>query len=294
MSNSKVIQNKIFLRSINGSATVVTILLIGFFLTLVVAAWPALSLNGISFLWGKTWDPVNDHYGMLPFLIGTLITSFLALLISAPFAIAAALALGEYYPNGAIPGILRNIIELLAAIPSVVYGFWGLFVIVPYVQSFEQSLHIPSSGLGIFSASLVLSIMLIPYSVSLIRQVISMTPIQLKEAAYALGCTRTEVIMKVILPSNLSGISACFLLSLGRALGETMAVTILIGNSSRIPTGIFSTSNTMASLIANEFNEASGSTYTASLVEIGLLLFIVTTIINLLGRIIIKKVSVKI
>ena len=293
MSNSKVIKNKIFLRSINGSAILVLILLSGFFLTLLYSAWPALRINGLSFLWGKTWDPVRDNYGMLPFLIGTLITSFLALLISAPFAIAAALALGEYFPHGPVPNILRNIIELLAAIPSVVYGFWGLFVIVPYVQTLETKMHMPASGLGIFSASLVLAIMLIPYSVSLIRQVISMTPIQLKEAAYALGCTRTEVIMKIILPSNLSGISAGFLLSLGRALGETMAVTILIGNSSKLPTNIFSSSNTMASLIANEFNEAVGSTYTASLVEIGLLLFVVTTIINLLGRMIIKRVSVK-
>lgn len=294
MSKGKVLQNKIFLKSINGSGILVLILLIGFFLTLLWAAFPAIKVNGLSFLWGKTWDPVHDNYGMLPFLIGTIITSFLSLLISAPFAIAAALFLGEYYPNGTISNILRNIIELLAAIPSIVYGFWGLFVIVPIVQSFEHKLGMPSSGLGIFSASLVLSIMLIPYSVSLIRQVISMTPTPLKEAAYALGSTRTEVIMKVILPANLSGISAGFLLSLGRALGETMAVTVLIGNSSTLPTGIFSLSNTMASLIANEFNEATGTIYPASLVEIGLLLFIVTTIINLAGRQIIKRFSVKV
>jgi len=231
---------------------------------------------------------------MLPFLIGTLITSFLALLISAPFSIAAALFLGEYFPKGLIPNLFRNIIDLLAAIPSVVYGFWGLFTIVPLVRAFEIKMHMQASGLGIFSASLVLSIMLIPYSVSLIRQVISMTPIQLKEAAYALGSTRTEVIMKVILPANISGISAGFLLSLGRALGETMAVTVLIGNSPKLPTGIFSPSNTMASLIANEFNEAVGTVYPASLVEIGLLLFVVTTVINLIGRIIIKRYTVKI
>ncbi|HXP49578.1 MAG TPA: phosphate ABC transporter permease subunit PstC [Bacteroidia bacterium] len=294
MSNSKIIKNKIFLKSINGSAIFVTVLLLAFFLTLLVSSWPALKANGISFLWGKTWDPNNDHYGMLPFLIGTLITSFLALLISAPFSIAAALFLGEYFPKGLIPNIFRNIIDLLAAIPSVVYGFWGLFTIVPLVRAFEIKMHMQSSGLGIFSASLVLSIMLIPYSVSLIRQVISMTPIQLKEAAYALGSTRTEVIMKVILPANISGISAGFLLSLGRALGETMAVTVLIGNSPKLPTGIFSPSNTMASLIANEFNEAVGTVYPASLVEIGLLLFVVTTVINLIGRIIIKRYTVKI
>ena len=293
MSNSKIIKNKIFLKSINGSAIFVMILLVGFFITLLISSFPAIKANGLSFLWGKTWDPVNDNYGMLPFLIGTLITSFLALLISAPFSIAAALFLGEYFPKGIIPNIFRNVIELLAAIPSVVYGFWGLFTVAPLVRALEIKLHVPAAGLGIFSASIVLSIMLIPYSVSLIRQVISMTPIQLKEAAYALGCTRTEVIMKVILPANISGISAGFLLSLGRALGETMAVTVLIGNSPKLPTSIFSPSNTMASLIANEFNEAVGSVYSASLVEIGLLLFVVTTIINLLGRVVIRRYTVK-
>jgi phosphate transport system permease protein len=289
----KVLKNKIFLKWIKISAVIMIVLLLGFFLTLLFFSLPAIKANGFSFLWGKTWDPVNEHYGMLPFLIGTLVTSFLALLISAPFSISAALFLGEYFPKGMIPNIFRNIIELLAAIPSVVYGFWGLFTIVPLVRALELKLHMPAMGLGIFSASLVLSIMLIPYSVSLIRQVISMTPIQLKEAAYALGCTRSEVIMKVILPTNLSGISAGFLLSLGRALGETMAVTVLIGNATQLPKSIFSPSNTMASLIANEFTEAVSTVYSSSLVEIGLLLFVVTTIINLIGRNIIKRFAVK-
>jgi phosphate transport system permease protein len=260
-----------------------------FFLTLFVSSWPAIKANGISFLWSKNWDPVNSHYGMLPFLLGTLITSFLALLISAPFSIAAALFLGEYYPKGLIPGIFRNVIELLAAIPSVVYGFWGLYTIAPIISHFQQKMHLQASGLGIFTASVVLSIMLIPYSVSLIRQVISMTPTSLKEAAYALGSTRSEVITKVIIPSNISGISAGFLLSLGRALGETMAVTILIGNAPELPHNIFSPSYTMASVIANQFTEAVDDIHTASLIEIGLLLFVVTTIINLIGRIIIKR-----
>ncbi|HSY75529.1 MAG TPA: phosphate ABC transporter permease subunit PstC, partial [Bacteroidia bacterium] len=145
MSNSKVIKNKIFLRSINGSAIFVTVLLLAFFITLLVSSWPALRANGFSFLWGKTWDPINDHYGMLPFLIGTIITSFLALLISAPFSIAAALFLGEYFTKGVIPNIFRNIIELLAAIPSVVYGFWGLYTVVPLVRELEMKMHISSS-----------------------------------------------------------------------------------------------------------------------------------------------------
>jgi phosphate transport system permease protein len=291
MKNWRILENKIFLRWLSFSGIITIILLSAFFITLTVSSWPAIKANGIGFLWGKTWDPVKEHFGMLPFLIGTLLTSFLALIISAPFSMAAAIFLGEYYSKGTITGIFRNIIELLAAIPSVVYGFWGLFVVAPMIRPLELKMHLPSSGLGILTASVVLAIMLIPYSVSLIRQVISMTPLQLKEAAYALGCTKTEVIWNVILPYNLSGISAGFLLSLGRALSETMAVTILIGNSSELPHNVFSASNTMASVIANEFTEAVSNVYSASLIEIGLLLFIVTMIINLIGRSIIKNVS---
>jgi len=286
----RVLENKIFVRWLSISAILTMVLLFMFFITLFISSWPAIKANGIGFLWGKKWDPVASHFGMLPFLIGTLLTSFLSLLISAPFSIAAALFLGEFYPKGLIPNIFRNVIDLLAAIPSVVYGFWGLFTVAPIVSSIEVKLHMPAPGVGIFTASIVLSIMLIPYSVALIRQVISMTPVALKEAAYALGSTRAEVITKVILPSNISGISAGFLLSLGRALGETMAVTILIGTSPELPHNIFSPSHTMASVIANEFSEAGGI-YGSTLIEVGLLLFVVTTIINFVGRIIIKRVS---
>jgi phosphate transport system permease protein len=289
--NWRIWENKIFLKWLSFSGIITIILLAAFFLTLTISSWPAIKANGLGFLWGKTWDPVKEHFGMLPFLIGTLLTSFLALIISAPFSIAAAIFLGEYYSKGTIPNIFRNIIELLAAIPSVVYGFWGLFTLAPLIRPIEMKLHLPSSGLGIITASIVLAIMLIPYSVSLVRQVISMTPLHLKEAAYALGSTQTEVIWKVVLPYNISGISAGFLLSLGRALSETMAVTILIGNSSELPHNLFSASNTMASIIANEFSEAVSDVYSASLIEIGLLLFIVTMIINLIGRSIIKNVS---
>lgn len=287
----RVIENKIFVKWLSIISLGMLVLLLLFFLTLIVSSWPAIKANGVGFLWGKTWDPVANHFGMLPFLVGTLITAFLSLLISAPFSIAAALFLGEYYPKGVITDIFRNVIELLAAIPTVVYGFWGLYTLAPLVSKFEMKMHMPAPGVGIFTASIVLSIMLIPYSVSLMRQVISMTPTTLKEAAYALGSTRAEVITRIIIPSNVSGISAGFLLSLGRALGETMAVTILIGNSPELPHNIFSPSYTMASVIANEFTEAVGDVYLSSLVEVGLLLFVVTTIINLIGRIIIKKIS---
>lgn len=292
MKNLKILENKIFVKWLNFSALFSGILILAFFITLTLYSWPGIKANGISFLWGKEWDPVNGHFGMLPFLIGTLITSFLSLILSIPFAMAAAIFLGEYFPKGSMSTIFRNIIELLAAIPSVVYGLWGLFIVSPIVQKFEMKIHVAPIGVGIFTASLILAIMLIPYSVSIVRQVISMTPLHLKEAAYALGGTQTEVIRKVVLPYCRSGISAGFLLALGRALGETMAVTMLIGNTHSIPTSIFSPSNTMASVIANEFTEAIDQVYSASLVEMGLLLFVVTTIINLIGREVIKRVTV--
>lgn len=292
MKNLKILENKVFVKWLNFSALLSGILILAFFITLTVYSWPGIKANGLHFIWGREWDPVNGHFGVLPFLVGTLITSFLSLLISTPFAMAAAIFLGEYYPKGSMSNILRNIIELLAAIPSVVYGFWGLFILAPWVQKFEMKIHVAPMGVGILTASLILSIMLIPYSVSIVRQVISMTPLHLKEAAYALGGTQTEVIRKVVLPYCRSGISAGFLLSLGRALGETMAVTMLIGNTHDIPHSIFGAGNTMASVIANEFTEAIDQVYSSSLIEIGLFLFIVTTIINLIGREIIKRVTV--
>ena len=184
---------------------------------------------------------------------------------------------------------MKNIIELLASIPSVIYGFWGIFVLVPMVRNLELKLGVAPYGVGIFTASLILSIMIIPYTVSLSRQVISMVPLHLKEAAYSLGATRYEVIKHIIIPYTRSGLFAGILLALGRALGETMAVTMLIGNSSIIPKNIFSPGNTMASVIANEFTEATGTIYLSALIEMGLFLFLVTTVINIIGRQVIKR-----
>jgi phosphate transport system permease protein len=232
---------------------------------------------------------VADEYGALPFLVGTLLTSFLALIISTPFSIAVAIFLGEYYKKGIVAEIFKNVIDLLAAIPSVIYGFWGLFVLVPLVRLIELKLNVPPYGVGIFTSSIILAIMVLPFSVSLSRQVISMVPANLKEAAYSLGATRFEVITKIIIPYTRSGLFAGLLLALGRALGETMAVTMLIGNAHSIPTGIFSPGNTMASVIANEFSEATGSLYTSALIEMGLFLFVVVTLINILGKQIIKQ-----
>jgi phosphate transport system permease protein len=250
---------------------------------------PSIKALGLKFLYTSEWDPVTDEYGSFPFLIGTLLTSLLALLIALPFSLSIGLFLGEYYTEGRISFIFKNVVELLAGIPSVIYGLWGLYILVPIVRIIELKLGYPPYGVGLFSASFILSIMILPYAVSLTRQVITMVPGNLKEAAYSLGATRYEVIRRVILPYTRSGIFAGILLALGRALGETMAVTMLIGNLHAIPKNLFAPANTMPSIIANEFTEATGQIYTSALIEMALLLFVVTTIINMIGRRIIKR-----
>jgi len=279
----------VFHKTLTLSALLIIVLLLGIFLTLLVSSFPSIKALGVKFIYNKVWDPVTDEYGALPFMTGTLMTSALAIVISTPFAIGIGLFLGEYYPRGWISGIIKNAIELLAGIPSVILGFWGMFTIVPIIRTIEMKLGVTPYGVGILTASIILSIMIIPFSASLIRLVISMVPLHLKEAAYSLGATRFEVIRYVIIPYVKSGLSAGILLALGRALGETMAVTMLIGNTQIIPKGLFSTGNTMASVIANEFTEATGNLYFSALIEIGLVLFVVTTIINMIGVRIIKR-----
>jgi phosphate transport system permease protein len=269
------------------------ILLVAIFLTLVIASLPALSHFGFSFLIGKTWDPVRGEFGALAFLVGTLMSSFMALLIAMVFSLPISIFLGEYFRQGNVSTFMKSVIELLAGIPSVIYGFWGLFLLVPMVRTLETALGVSPQGVGIFTSSLVLAVMIIPYASSIGTEVISLVPSDLKEAALSLGGTRFEVIRKVILPYASSGIFAGILLALGRALGETMAVTMVIGNSNFLPKSIFSPGNTMASVIANEFTEATGSLYLASLIELALVLFIVTMIINVLGKLIIHKMSAR-
>jgi phosphate transport system permease protein len=283
------LKEKGFKRSLLLTAILLIVLLVAIFFTLVAGSMPTIKALGFSFVYNKTWDPVANQFGASPFLAGTLLTSFLALVIATPFSLAVALFLGEYFKKGIISGIFKNVIDLLAAIPSVIYGFWGLFIMVPLVRQLEMKLNIPPYGVGIFSASVILAIMIMPYAISLSRQVILMVPAELKEAAYSLGATRSEVIMKIIIPHARSGLFAGILLALGRALGETMAVTMLIGNTHDLPTGLFGPGNTMASVIANEFTEATGKMYTSALIEMGLLLFVVVTIINIIGKKVINR-----
>ena len=284
----------VFQKIILVAALAIVVLLVAIFLSLLLHAVPSLKAFGITFPFGKTWDPVSGTFGALPFLLGTLLTSFLALLISLPFSLAISICIAEFFREGLFSSFLKNVTDLLAGIPSIIYGFWALFLLVPIIRNFEIRLGIFPYGVGIFTASLILSVMIIPYSASIAREVIALVPKDIKEAAYSLGATRQEVITKVILPYARSGIAAGILLALGRALGETIAVTMVIGNSNRIPRSLFDPGNTMASIIANEFTEATARLYISSLIEVGLLLFLVTLTINVMGRYMIKKMSIEV
>jgi phosphate transport system permease protein len=298
LSYSQMKWETIFKRILIAMSVIMLLLVAGTLITLIVKSMPTIKSLGIGYLWGKVWDPVNNVYGARPFLMGTLLTSFTALLISVPFSYSVAIYLGEYNTKGWLSNLLKNTVELIAAVPSIIYGFWALFVLVPQVLKLENAIHlVPAVGVGAFSASLVLAVMIIPYAASLGTSLIRMVPSSLKEGAYALGATRFEVIRSVVLPFTRSGLFAGILLSLGRALGETMAVTILIGNTSAIGNSFkevfFGPGNTMASVIANEFSEADHDLYYSALIELGLVLFFVTVVINLIGKRIITKYTNK-
>lgn len=301
----------------------ISLLLIAIFLTLSLHSRDSIGHFGFSFLWNNIWDPVKVKFGVVPFVVGTLAISFLAVGISAPLSLSLAIFLGEYHQRGPVSSFVRTTVELLAGIPSVIYGFWAIFFLVPVARTIETQLGLIPDGVGLFTAAIILAIMVIPYSASISREVITMVPRDLKEAGYALGSTRYEVIKNIVLPYTRSGILAGTVLALGRAIGETMAVTMVIGNrnslspepiinqggilgimetwnhgigafiSHAVPViaSLFGSSNTMASLIANEFAEATNATYLSSIIEIGLLLFIVSTILNVLGKEVIRRLN---
>ena len=281
-----------FFRAFLLSLGVFMILLVSsILLTLVLNSLPSIKEFGLSFFTGATWDPVNGKFGALPFLMGTLLTSILSLLISIPFSLSISILISDYIKGGLLSSILQIFTELVAGIPSVVIGLWGLFVLVPLVRKLETKVGITPYGVGIFTASIILAIMIIPYSASIGREVLSLVPKEIKEGGFSLGATKFEVIKNISLPYAKSGILAGFLLSFGRAFGETMAVTMVIGNSNKIPKSIFMPGNTMASVIANEFAEATTKLYISSLIEMALLLFLVSTVINIFGRYVIKRLS---
>ncbi len=258
----------------------------GMVFALVRGALPSFHEFGWKFIISSKWDPTQgrEQYGALLFIVGTLFTSVFALIIAIPLAFSTSLFVSEYFKNTRLSSVVSTMVDLLAGIPSIIFGLWGFYILRPFIVE----LGLSAQGYGIFTSGLILAFMIIPYATSLSNTSISMVSNELKEAAYSLGATRLEVIWNVIIPNARSGITASYILAFGRALGETLAVTMLIGNSNRMPTGLFSTGNTMASVIANQFGEASGLQL-SSLIEVGLLLFVITTIINAVGKFIIKK-----
>jgi phosphate transport system permease protein len=268
------------------SSLTVLLLSAGIVLSLAGGAVPAFKEYGLRFITSNAWNPTagSEQYGAMPFIAGTIITSLLALIICIPMSFSASLFIAEYYHGTRTARILRSLVDLLAGVPSIVYGFWGFYALRPLLIS----TGLTDQGFGVFTASLVLAIMIVPYATSLSSEIISMVPAELREAAYSLGATRREVISGVVIPAARSGIVASYILALGRALGETMAVTMLIGNANIIPKGLFAPGNTMASVIANQFGEAAGLKMSA-LIAIGLLLFLITAVVNAMGKFIIRR-----
>lgn len=263
----------------------------------------ALSLRrfGLGFVTSTEWDPVRDLYGALPFIFGTVFSSLLALAIAVPVALGVAILLSELAPAW-LRRPLGFIVELLAAIPSVVYGLWGIFVLTPWLrESVQPKLNAalgwlplfegPARGYGLLAGGLILAIMILPTIAAVSRDVMRAVPTTLREGAQALGATRWETVRMAVLPAARSGIVGAIILGLGRALGETMAVTMVIGNRAEIAWSLNAPSYTMASVIANEYTEATGDLYLAALTEIGLLLFAVTLLLNVIARLLVWRVG---
>ena len=272
------------------AAFVMPIVCGGVMYALVTDAYEAFEHFGFfKFLTSSEWSYTegSEHYGALPFITGTLSTTLLALLFCIPFSLPVALFVGEYFKGSRVATVLSTVTDLLAGIPSIIYGLWGFYTLRPLIMA----LNISPQGSGILTASLVLAIMIVPYAASLSSEFIKMVPNDLKEGAYSLGATRAEVIRKVIFPVAGSGVFSAYILAIGRALGETMTVTMLIGNTNNIPDSITSTGNSMASIIANQFGEASDLRF-SSLIAIGLVLFLITAIINMVGKLMIKRARI--
>lgn len=280
-------QDKIFRGLLIASAVVIPIIGGGIIYSLTADASGAFEHFGFwNFIFSDDWVTTSgkESYGALPFITGTLLTTFLALLMCIPFSLPVALFTGEYFRGKKIAAILGTVVDLLAGIPSIIYGLWGFYVL----RNVFMHLNLSPQGSGILTAAFVLAIMIVPYASSLSAEFIKMVPSDLKEGAYAMGATRAEVIRRIIFPMAGSGIFSAYILAIGRALGETMTVTMLIGNTNQIPDTLRTTGNTMASIIANQFGEADGLKL-SSLIAIGLLLFLITAIINLIGKMLIRK-----
>lgn len=289
-----------------GAAWVTLALLASILISLLVGAWPAIERFGLGFLTNAVWDPVQENFGGLVMIYGTLATSFIALLIAVPVSFGIALFLTEMCPAW-LRRPLGTAIELLAAVPSIVYGMWGLLVFGPilatYVQQPLQKLLTgvpylgalvsgPPVGIGILSAGIILAIMIIPFIAAVMRDVFEVTPPLLKESAYGLGSTTWEVVSKVVLPYTKTGVVGGIMLGLGRALGETMAVTFVIGNMNQLDSlSLFDAANSITSALANEFAEASAGLHQASLIYLGLVLFFITFVVLSLSKLLLLQLK---
>lgn len=278
-------QDRIFAGVTFGFAALVLLVLFGILASLVVQAWPAIREFGLGFVFSTIWSPSSGEFGAGIAIWGTLATSLIALLIAVPISFGIAMFLTESCPV-LMRRPLGTAIELLAGVPSIIYGFWGLFIFAPVVQEYVQPWMMawlgepffagPPLGLGIFTAGLVLALMVIPFIASVMRDVFETVPAVLKESAYGIGCTRWEVIRNIVLPYTRVGVIGAVMLGLGRALGETMAVTFVIGNANRFSINLFAPGNSIASTLANEFAEADPALHIPALFGLGLILFIIT------------------
>ncbi|MGA0599470.1 phosphate ABC transporter permease subunit PstC [Caulobacter sp. KR2-114] len=284
------------------AATMLLATLGGVLISLILGGWPAFAKFGLGFFTTSTWDPVNDIYGAAGPIVGTIITAALALLLAVPVAFGIAFFLVELCP-AALRRTISTAVELLAGIPSIIYGMWGLFIFAPL---FSKYLELPlmtsappgsfmetlvqgtPGGSGILAASIILAIMILPFMAATLRELLLTVPAQVRESAYGLGATTQEVVMQVTLPYVRRGAVGAVMLGLGRALGETMAVTFIIGNSHAFPKGLFDSGSTISSTIANEFTEATSPLHTASLIALGVVLFMLTTIVLGLSRLMLR------
>ena len=273
-------------------AAALVIIVVGIGITLANDSWLSLQKFGLNFWRTSNWDPVAGDFGALPFIWGTLYSSVLALLMATPVALGIAVFIAELCPPF-LRAPLIFLTELLAAIPSIVYGLWGIFVLVPVVRSVETTLPEsvrtlpffsgPPFGVGMLAAALILAVMVVPFTSAVAREVLKTVPMTQREAAYALGATRFEAIRAAMFFAR-TGIIGAVMLGFGRALGETMAVTMVIGNNPQVALSLFAPQYTMAAVIANEFTEAANALYLSALIEIGLVLFIITLLVNMLSR----------
>jgi phosphate transport system permease protein len=286
---------------VTAAALSVLVLVVAMIAELTHESWPAIHKFGIGFIWSDEWNPPKERFGALPFIAGTLLTSLLALLFGTIVGLGAALFLVEFAPPWLrIP--VSYMVELLAAIPSVVYGLWGVFVLGPWIQHTAGPFILdyfgwlplvqgPALGVGIFAAVLILTIMILPTIVSISRDVISAVPRSQREGILALGATRWEMIRIAILPYARSGVLGAAILGLARAIGETLAVALVIGNSTNVPDSIFSPAYTMASVIANQFREVENDMHRAALLYVGLLLLLITLLVNAIARVLVWRVT---